>query len=154
MPSKLRRARRGSVPPRSCCGQTGDVKRLVGVDEAEVLDGDPLEQPRTSASIPVIVLRLAVAAALVAAFFLYFIVDGDGEAPATFSLESWILVLLPPTALAVSLMLGYRLRVARPSSRQVSLSRASAAIAISGVLVSGLFSLLWLYGEWMDYGIG
>jgi len=95
----------------------GRVVRCLspGVEEAGVLDGDPLEQPRTSASIPVIVLRLAVAVALVAAFVLYFIVDGDGEASATFASESWILMVLPPTALAVSLILGHRLRATHPS---------------------------------------
>ena len=130
------------------------MQRAVVVDEAGVSDEGLRQRARTSASIPVIVLRLLVIFALAAGFVLYFVVDGDEEAPDTFSLTSWFLMLLPPTALALSLILGRWLRVAHASMWQVSLSRASAAAATLGIVLTTLFSLLWFYGELFDYAIG
>lgn len=111
------------------------------------------ERPRTASTLPVIILRLAVIVALPVGFWLYFYVGGDGEAPDTFSLGSWALMLVPPTVVATSLVLGFWLRVPHPSRRQLYLSRASASIVVVGFFLLCSFSLIYFLGELFDYAI-
>ncbi len=88
------------------------------------------------------------------AFVLYFVVNGEGDAPDTFSLTSWALMIVPPSALAAVLLLGFWLRDDHASVRRALLSRVSAVVATAALSLTVLFSLLVFFGELMDYAIG
>lgn len=63
-------------------------------------------------------------------------------------------MLLPPTILLASLLLGFRLRVPHSPRWQRYLGRASAAITAFALVLACAFSVFYLFGELFDWAIG
>jgi hypothetical protein len=97
--------------------------------------------------------HLAVVGSQLAAVAAYVILLFT-DAPPPFSLADWLYALAPPALFALTWSLGRRLRVASGRAWLVAVTRISSAMALTGFVVTTLLLPIWLFGSWMDKGIG
>jgi hypothetical protein len=129
--------------------QTDDVQPSAGVDKIRGADYAK-ERPRATATSLVVALRLAAVVALTVTYLVFWTSE-TMTAPDTFSMGSWAWMLLPPTILVASLIMGLWLRVPHPSRPRLYLGRASAVVTAIALVLACSFSLLYFFGELLDY---